>query len=195
MKTPTSIETYIQRLERALAGIESTQRAIIVGEVASHLTEVAERDGDEGVARAMAGFGDPVAYAEAMIEAAGLERALASSSFGTLASTAIVYAGRSLLMTLTAIVGGFFGLFAIAFAAVAVAKIVIPAQTGLFIGPDDFFFGFVPAESTLDADERLGWFIIPVSIVLAVLAATISVQLSRWGMRLRLRRLGPRQQR
>ncbi|WP_421784546.1 DUF1700 domain-containing protein [Hyphobacterium sp.] len=134
MAHPTT-SGFLKRLEACLASLSAEERREIMDETRSHL-EDCEREGSDSLSEALAGFGSPERYARGFLEDAQLRRALLSGMPGGLLIGLLARAGRSLVAFAGFIIVSIGYLFAATFFLLVVVELILPAQTGLWIGPD-----------------------------------------------------------
>lgn len=185
--TTASHTRFLSALEEELAFVSRSQREDILQEVDSHLCDMAERGGEAAVEAAIAGYGSPRAYAERLMEAYGLERALSEPGAGRLFGATLVYAGRSLGLLCGAFVSFVFGAIALAFLAIAVVELAAPELTGLFVGDDSGSFGIVPPAVSEGIEDPLGLWILPIALLGTLLSAMFAVWILRVSLKIRLR--------
>ncbi len=181
---PREAEGFLRELERHLSPLPATERQDIVAEIRTHLEDRAA----EGVADLLAPFGRPQAYAATFLEQRALSDALARGSSWALGRALLAGARRLgwwyavAALVLVQVLGA-------SFLAMSVLKLFLPEKVGLFIGPRVFALGSYAGDHP--ATEVLGWWAIPLFIVLGVAA----LWSANWMLRLlaswRLARLGP----
>jgi hypothetical protein len=163
------IDAYIRRLLWALQALPHDDRLGIASEIHSHLSDCATR-GDADLDRAMGKLGSPDALARSYVEEFELAGAVNRSAPATLLLNVLNRGTRSVL----AFFGGLAALslyfFAAAFALVAVGKLIVPADVGAWVGPHVFSAGITDAPPPADAHEVLGYWIVPIAIVLGAIS-------------------------
>lgn len=181
-----AVADYLKRLERALRSLPAEDRAAIVAEIKSHIED---RIAATGLLPhdALASLGDPVELAAAYLDQMRLEQAVARSAHGELLVTILERAGRSLAAAALGFSALFFFCVTLGFALLAVAKPIVPQQTGLWIGPD-FLALAVLDKTPQGGHELLGYWIIPLGLVLGTLSFLAARALIRLGGRVLLRR-------
>lgn len=185
--TTASHTRFLSALKDELSFVSRSQCEEILREVDSHLCDMAARGGEAAVEAAIAGYGTPRAYAERLMEAYGLERALAEPATGRLLGATLSYAGRSLVLLSGAFVSFVFAALALAFLAIAVVELAAPELTGLYVGEGVLAFGIVPPSVTQGIEDPLGLWILPVSVAGALLSAMSTVWILRASLKRRLR--------
>ena len=169
------IESYLKRLKASLRGLPAEQVEDIVREIRSHLIESAGSD-RERLTEAFARLGDPEVLGSAYRMDDLALRAQTSRSPLLLLRLAMHWATRS-LEGLGALVVAFLG-YGTALIALGCAlfKPFMPERVGLWVQkvpPDDWSFqlGRVAAAPT-DAREVLGWYIVPLGLLVGAIALT-----------------------
>ena len=169
------IESYLKSLKASLRGLPAEQVEDIVREIRSHLVESAGSD-RERLAEAFVRLGDPVTLGSAYRMDDLALRAQTSRSPLLLLRLVMHWATRS-LEGLGALVVGFLG-YGTALIALGCAlfKPFMPERVGLWVQrvpPDDWSFqlGRVAAAPT-DAREVLGWYIVPLGLLIGAIAFT-----------------------
>ncbi|WP_116090325.1 HAAS signaling domain-containing protein [Sphingomonas crusticola] len=186
------IDAYVRRLLWALQALPHDDRLNIASEIHGHLSERAGR-GPSELERAMAGMGSPDALARSYVEEFELAGAINRASPVTLLLSVLNRAGRSGL--------AFFGSFAAvllylvsgAFALMAVMKLVEPDKVGAWqLGHGGFAFAILDRPPPTQT-ELLGYWIVPLSVMLATLCFLGGSKLLRLaGRRLLARQRAPR---
>ena len=169
------IERYLTRLRAALRDVPAEQVEDIVRESRSHLVESAGSD-RERLAEAFVRLGDPVTLGSAYRMDDLALRAQTSRSPILLLRLVMHWATRS-LEGLGALVVAFLG-YGTALIALGCAlfKPFMPDRVGLWVQrvpPDDWSFqlGRV-ATAPADAREVLGWYIVPLGLLVGAIALT-----------------------
>jgi hypothetical protein len=181
MSVPTTparqIERYLERLRSSLRALPAGQVDDIAREIRSHLLESAGAEAglaEQQVAAAIARLGEPEALAAAYVLDDLAVRAQTSASPILLLRVAGSWARRSLRGVrdlFVAIVG-----YATAFIGLGCAlfKPFIPERVGLWVQhvpPDDVAYQLGRVSSPpADARELLGWYIIPLGLLVGGLA-------------------------
>lgn len=166
------LKTYLQRLEWALEPLPETDRRDILQETRSHFAErMAGRNPDGAFAEIVAGFGPPEDYAQQFLDNYQITAAVANGSGSAMLPQALRVAGRGTM----AFLGSAFFLivYGVSFALVllAVLKLVAPTHVGLWYAPEHGVagLGYVDAETAALSAELLGYWILPVNIISALL--------------------------
>ena len=169
------IESYLRRLKASLHGLPAEQVEDIVREIRSHLLESSGSDG-ERLSEALARLGDPAVLGSAYRMDDLALRAQSSRSPLLLLRLAMHWATRSIEGIGALVVATLgYGTAVIALGC-ALLKPFMPARVGLWVQrvpPDDWSFqlGRVAAPPT-DAREVLGWYIVPLGLLVGALALT-----------------------
>ena len=173
--TEREIESYLTRLRASLRGLPAEQVEDIAREIHSHLIESAGTD-RERLTEALARLGDPATLGSAYRMDDRALRAQSSRSPILLLRLVMRWATRS-LEGLGALVVAFLG-YGTALIALgcALVKPFMPDRVGLWVQkvpPDDWSFqlGRV-ATAPIDAREVLGWYIVPLGILVGAIALT-----------------------
>ena len=173
--TEREIESYLTRLRASLRGLPAEQVEDIAREIHSHLIESAGSD-LERLTEALARLGDPAALGSAYRMDDLALRAQSSRSPILLLRLVMRWATRSLegLGALVVAVLGY-GTALIALGC-ALVKPFMPDRVGLWVQkvpPDDWSFqlGRV-ATAPIDAREVLGWYIVPLGLLVGAIALT-----------------------
>ncbi len=171
--TPDAIvDDYLRRLDRALGSAPHETRAGVVAELAAHIAD--RRAAGAPAALVLAELGEPRRLARAYREAQGA----GASSGRAMATAALVASTRGAGRALRMLATGLFGVVALTCFAVAAAKPLLPAHTGLWLTPHGMAVGVLSAPGPA-AQERLGWSLIPLMLALALLCATAAYRLAR----------------
>ena len=174
------VGSWLDRLNRALAGIPAAERDDIVAETRAHLAEsvasgLPPRD-------ALAHFGPAESYARKFLDDIELSGALGSQRSGAMLSVLARRVHKSLVAAigffLVMVLGG------VAFGAVltAVVKIFDPAIAGLWVGPRIFALGITNDPS--HARELLGNWVFPVLALIVALCWILGRMVLLWSLRM-----------
>ena len=169
----TSVDAYLSRFRAALGGMTLSEREDIVEEIHMHIRERLDAEpGSEQVI--LTGLGDPEQLGEQyrtgmLLQKAGRSRSPLLILRATLrwARTGVV--GFAVFMV--AVVGYAMGA---GFLVLALLKPCFPDRTGLYVGPGVFEFTFrtgaLPSYYTQNVHEVLGWWFLPLCLVLGSLS-------------------------
>ena len=179
-------DVYLKRLRWALTRLPAEDREEIVTESRAHFAErMAQGATVEEVA---ASFGEPEAYARRFLENYEISLALSSGSPLRMMGTALKAIGRGAgsFFAVTGLI--VFYLTALTFVLMAILKPLMPGQVGFWTGEDLFLLGIV-SDSVVGgmglvgdptgAEERLGYWIIPLSLVTGAVVYLISTSFLR----------------
>jgi uncharacterized membrane protein len=167
------VDDYLRRLRYALAPLPAEERSEIVREARSYFLDRMEGAGDPATAflRAVEGLGAPEEYAGAFVDdyqitvavSGGSGVAMLRQGLRMVERGAKALVGFALLLPLFAVAG--------ALVLIAILKPVFPENVGAWFAPElgVMGIGFVTAETAASAPDLLGYWIIPVNLMLAVL--------------------------
>jgi len=179
-------DAYLKRLRWALSHLPVEDREEIVTETRAHFSErMAQGAAFEEVA---ASFGEPEAYARRFLENYEISVALSSGSPLRMMGTAVKAIGRGVgsFLAVTGLI--VFYLTALTFVLMAILKPIMPEQVGFWTGDDLFLLGIVSdpvvggmglVGDPTGAEERLGYWIIPLSLVAGVVVYLMSTSFLR----------------
>lgn len=172
---------YLAALERALRSLPAEERTSIIAEIRSHIEDSTAATG-KPIADVLENLGDPLELARAYLDQRKLEDAVVQSAHGTLLVAILERATRNVAAFVFALISALLYLCSIVFIAIAVFKPIIPANVGLWWGPDVHAFGIIyglPA----GAREILGYWVVPVGVIAAILCYSFASKLMRVGGR------------
>jgi len=179
------IDEYLERLRKRLRGIGMEQRSEIVAELRSHLLDKAGSGGPlttAAVASAISGLGDPDRLASLYLTDELLARTQSSRAPLLILRGLLRWAGLSLLGFFV-LMGSLVGyVLAGALALCALLKPFHPYTAGLWRMADGadynisvrLGFGAAPAHG----EELLGWYIIPIGLVLGYLLFAVTTRIA-----------------
>ncbi len=178
-------ERYLLRLRIALGKTPEEEKNEIVSDIRCHISERIAESGlpeDATVTQILASLGSPESLAETYRAAGLMDRAAAAFNPWLLLRATFVWALSATrgLFALLAVFTGY--LTALIFLACAVLKPIFPHHIGMWVDPPVFTFGILQP-SPSPAGELLGYWIIPVSIVLAVSTFVFTTRLAKWLVR------------
>jgi uncharacterized membrane protein len=178
---PKRAERFLRDLGSALSKVPAAERDEIVAEIRSHLEDRLS----QGASDILAGFSDPGAYAAAFMQERALASAVAQGTSWAIGG-ALLRGARTLGWWYTVLVLGLLHVYGLVFLALALAKPIFPRNVGLFVhrrpSGTALSFGGIFGEDLSDTTEILGWWAIPILVLLGVLAL--------WGANRTLRALG-----
>ena len=185
MTPETQINDYLAQLRTALKGMTVTEREDIVEEIHMHIRE---RMGDPAanLDAVLAGLGPAHELAQQYRTGLLVQRAQRSISPLVILRAALRWATTGVagfMAFVIAIVGYATG---VAFLLLALMKPFFPANTGLWVGPEQFNFSFrMGATMTNPAapvHEILGWWLIPVCLTMGSLSLVVTTKLLQFLM-------------
>lgn len=174
----SQIEAYLRALRECLPNLSVAEREEIVREISVHIRESAEEPG-ANVADILARLGSPQALAAQYGYDPVIHRASRSLSPLTILRATLHLARRGVegfLLFFVAVIGYCMGA---GFIITALLKSFFPQETGLWVGPHMFDFGFRVPVTTLD-HEVLGWWYVPVALALGGFSLWITTYGIRW---------------
>jgi len=185
MTPEKQINDYLSQLRVALKGITVSEREDIVEEIHMHIRERVA-DPQCSLDAVFAGLGPAHELAQQYRTGVLVQRARTSLSPVVILRAALRWATMGVegfLVFMIAIIGYALGG---GFVALAILKPIFPANTGFFVGPGQFSFSFLP-DSILASfhpplHEVLGWWLIPVCLVLGSLSLALTTKLLQFLM-------------
>ena len=188
-KTPVDvIEIYLLKVRNKLQGLSSTQVSEITAELRSHIldsmTTTNEGITDAAKRQALDRLGPPETLAEMYLAESLMAKAETSRSPWLVMLTLSRLAIKS-VWALAAFLVSFFGYGAsVAFLVCAIAKPFYPDHVGFWWDTTNHIptgLGFIwPAPSDR---ELLGWWMIPLSLVIAPVLFVATTRFARWNIR------------
>ena len=184
------IGAYLRTLRECLPNLSVAEREEILREISVHIRESAEEPG-ANVGDILARLGSPQALASQYGHDPVIQRASRSLSPLTILHATLHLARRGVegfFLFLVAFVGYCMGA---AFIITALLKSFFPRETGLWVGPHTFDFGFnTPASSNPLNHEVLGFWYVPIALALGGFSLWITTYGIRWFLQRRsLRRV------
>lgn len=182
----TQMNDYLARLRAALTGMTLAEREDIVEEIRMHIRERCD-DPQTSVEEILAGLGPADELAQQYRTGLLVQKARRSLSPVTILRATLRWATtgfEGFLVFLIALWGYGMG---VAFILLALLKPFLPEYTGLWVGPDEFSFA-VRMGATMKAPappvhEVLGWWLIPVCLVLGALSLAGTTKLIQFLLR------------
>lgn len=180
MTTDACINDYLARLRAALTGMTLSEREDIVEEIRMHIRERAGEN-PASIDQVLAGLGPAEQLAEQYRTGMLLQQARSSIS-------PLVILRATLRWALTGVEGAvvfFIALFGYlmggGFLLLALLKPIFPERTGLWVGPGVFDFSFrmglLPVYPSATVHEVLGWWFIPVCLILGSMTVLLTTKL------------------
>ena len=185
MTTELQVNDYLARLRACLTGMTVAEREDIVEEIRMHIRE---RSGESqtSVESVLAGLGPAGELAQQYRTGLLVQRARTSISPVVILRAALRWAATGVegfLVFVIALIGYATGF---CFLLLALMKPFFPRNTGLWVGPDQFAFNFrMGATMTNPASpvhEVLGWWLIPVCLVIGSLSLALTTKLLQFLM-------------
>ncbi len=180
------IVEYLRRLRWALEPLPESDREDIVLEVADHLMHRAHES--NGLTDAMAALGAPQDYARNFVEDFELHTQLNLASPKFLLLTVLSRATRSVTAAFFGTTGLLFYSLAISSALIAIAKFIAPGSVGWWWASENAFAIGIAWPSPTQVPELLGYWIVPIFIMISVLTYSLGRLLLRTGARRLLKR-------
>jgi uncharacterized membrane protein len=158
---PQPARKFLRSLSWGLAALSAQDREDVLDEIRAHLIDVVSAG--QNVDETISGFGPPELYARNIVENYDLTRAIGGARVLPAARVLAARMTRSLLAAAIALLIAIPALFVLTSLFLAVAKLALPSQVGLWMGTDVFVLGMVdtPSETT---HEMLGIWFIPLII-------------------------------
>ena len=192
MTPKQQVVDYLSRFESHLRYVSSSEKEEILREIEAHIRDASERD-NGNTAAVLDRLGDPRVLARQYRDSVLLRSASRSFSPTVLLRAALRLATKGISGIFISFCAVFGYAFGIGFLLVGIIKPLAPAHTGLWLQN-----GVVVSSGALvvipppPAHEVLGWWLIPVALVLGTLVSLVttfmirlSLRLSRsWGTRL-----------
>ena len=172
---------YLRSLRQNLIDIPEHEREDIVREINAHVRERAEEP-NNSVTQILRRLGSAEELASQYRREALIRKATGSISPIVILKATVQLATRG-LEGLGIFLGALLGYGGgIAFLITAILKPFFPRQTGLWVGPGVFDFGFhTPASYGDPVHEVLGWYYIPTALVLgSVFLVLTTVLIRKW---------------
>ena len=177
----TRIDSYLMNLRRCLRELPAEDVNDILREIRSHILDRAEAEGeltDERIVEILKALGKPEDIGPLYESEAQIQRARASFSPSLILRTTMRWAMRSIIGFAVFLAGITGYSMAAGFLLCAILKPFMPEQVGMWIHPNGLFtFGMVDAVP--GNHEVLGWWLIPVGIVLSALCLILTTRVLR----------------
>jgi len=187
VKHPDAVEHYLLRLRRALGSVKAESVDEILSDIRSHIEErvaASPVPAGQAVMEVLERLGTPQQLA-ANYRAEGLLERASVSSGPLLLLRATFYWALTGLGGFVALLILLFGyLFGISFLVTAVLKPFYGDRVGLWVGPDTLQLGAHMGSEPLPAGrELLGYWIIPLGLVIGLLSLILTTLFVRWLIR------------
>lgn len=181
--TSELLEGYLHRLRRALGALPREDRDEILRETRAHFLERIEgaTNPEQVFSETAVRFGAPEDYARHFVDDYRISTAVADGSGFAMLPQALRLTGRGIGGFLGFLLFGLLYLLATALVIVALLKPVFPEHVGLWYAPEIgvYGMGFVDTDTMTRTSERLGYWIIPLNLTLALLLYRIATALLR----------------
>jgi len=178
--TEQQIDTYLRTLRECLANMTVADREEIIREISVHIRESIEEAGANlGVVLARLGPAEQLAtqYTDDVV----VRRAVVSISPLRILHATLHLARRGVEGVILFLVAMFGYASGIGLILSALLKSFYPRETGLWVGPHIFDFGFhTSAAFDPTAHEVLGWLYIPIALALGGLFLWLTTHSMRW---------------
>jgi uncharacterized membrane protein len=179
---PNSVDAYSLRLRVALRGLPDSEVEEILREIRGHILERQEGEGDsERLLKILRELGSPEDIGALYRTEALVARARTTFSPALIFGSAARVATKSLIGFLSLLLGLFGYVAAAGFLWCAGTKPFLPDRIGLWRSQYRFSMGIIPPSE--HAQELLGWWIIPVGLILGITVIVVTTALLRWMLR------------
>jgi uncharacterized membrane protein len=181
---PNSTDAYLLRLRAALRGLPDSEIEEILREIRGHILERQEggdRGDSERLPQILCELGSPEDIGALYRTEALVARARATFSPVLILGSAVRLATKSLIGFLSLMLGLVGYVTAAGFLWCAGAKPFLPDRIGLWRSQYRFSMGIIPPSE--HAQELLGWWIIPVGLILGITVIVVTTALLRWMLR------------
>ena len=161
------IEAYVRRLTGALQPLPAEERSAVANEIRSHLADCAAR-GEGSLARAVDAMGVPELLGRSYVEEYRLAGALEKGSPLRLLAIVLGLTARGLAGFVGALVVLKLYLIGATCFLVAGTKLIEPDHVGIWIAPNYFALTINGPPPPAPVPELLGYWIVPLSVMLGV---------------------------
>lgn len=180
MTIDAQVNDYLTRLRTALAGMTLAEREDIVEEIRMHIRE-RSADGQTGVDEILVRLGPADELARQYRTGRLLQQAGHSISPVLILRATLRWARTGVEGTVVFFIAIFGYAMGAGFLLLALLKPLFPARTGLWVGPGVFDFSFrmglLPVYPSATVHEVLGWWFIPVCLVVGPLTIVLTTKL------------------
>jgi uncharacterized membrane protein len=174
------IDAYVVELRRCLGELPPEEVSDILQEIRGHILERAESSGElteERLVAILKNLGRPEEIAPLYQTESLMARARTSFSPALVLRGMLRWAMLSVKGFVLFLVGLFGYSLALALLACAVGKFISPHEIGAWVYPGSFSLG---TNSNPAAREILGWWIVPVGLIVGSLMLVATTRLLRW---------------
>lgn len=182
MPIDTQANDYLARLQAALTGVTLAEREDIVEEIRMHIRE-RSGNGEGGVEETLARLGPAEELAQQYRTGLLLQRAGHSISPLLILRATLRWARTGIEGSIVFFIALFGYVMGGGFLLLALLKPLFPARSGLWVGPGVFDFSFhmglMPDYPSTSVHEVLGWWFIPVCLVIGSLTLALTTRLIR----------------
>ncbi len=189
------IDAYLTRLRRALVDVAPEEIAEIVREIHGHILERAEATqplNEAALTRILGALGNPEDIGSLYQSRAMVARARASTSPLLILMTTVRWARKSLGGLVAFFLAVFGYTMGIAWLMGAILKWFHPDRVGLWVGPQIWNLSLgaltVAERAREHVHEVLGWWLIPIGIIVGPLILILTTLILRWTLRFAFRR-------
>ena len=175
---------YLRQLARGLRPLSQAERYSIVAEIEAHIAERLSAGAE--VETILSGLGSADDLARAYVEEDTLSRALAQPSPGPLLAALLSRATQSLSTFAAGLAALILYALSASLACIGLLKPIAPANVGYWSTPSGPEVGFLAAPPA-ETHEILGFLIVPLSLVLALVCYLAATALIKMGARRLLR--------
>lgn len=180
MSLPQDAEQFLKSVRQGLSRVDEKEREEIVNELRTHLLDRQA----QGKADLLEGFDAPEVLASAFVSELALRGALARGTSWAMGRALLFAARDSALVLLIVFPLILLQLCGAGFIALGVLKPVIPQRIGLWVGAGNLTLGFT--DPSPGVHEVLGWWAIPVLLVVGLIVLWSSNRAMRAVIRWRL---------
>ncbi len=164
------ISRFVQRFRWALKSLPKEEREDLVREIEGHLKERQAENPDWDAAALVKDFGQPEDYARRFLQDYLISSALVSNSGLRMMTQALRLFHKGVFAFTGSLI--FLGLYTLALSilSLVVLKFLFPDRVGFWFSRDPplLYYGFVNEQVAQKALDLLGFWIVPVSLILAV---------------------------
>jgi uncharacterized membrane protein len=182
---PGAESAYLRHLSGGLHGLSQPDRAAIVAEIEGHIAERVAEGAD--LATVLDRLGPPDVLAQNYLEQRELSRVLAKGSPGPMLASILGRATRNIAAMVCGVIAAIFYFLCFGFIAIAVMKSVMGPKLHFWVNSKTFCLCTAGPQSFY-THEILGYWLIPISLVAAVLCYVAGTEVLKFCGRLLLKR-------